>query len=209
MFEYDHFAWRKEYSIPISALQHYAYCSRQSALIHVEEIYEENIFTLEGNAVHERVDNASNYYNKDKECENSVPVWSDTYGLYGVIDLVEFSSGNPYPVEFKRGKKKAKVADKVQLCAQVICLEEMYQIEIDLGYIYYNKSRQRVKVDIKKELREKTIDVIAGVREQIEKQLVPAPNYSKKCKNCSLKELCLPDLNERLVKYKKLLEVGN
>ncbi len=196
----DYFEWEKVHSIPISALQHYIYCPRQFALIHIEEIYEENIFTIDGNFVHERVDNANNYYNKQINCENSLPIWSDKLGLYGVADVVEFYKGIPFPVEFKRGKKKNKLADDVQLMAQGYCLEEMFDLTIEKGAVYYNKSRRRREVLFTKELRHRLEKTVKNVRKLMINKKVPAPVNDLRCNNCSLKEICLPNLNERVKK---------
>lgn len=206
MYNYNHYSWTKEYSLPISALQHYAYCPRQFALIHIEEIYEENIFTLEGNFVHEKVDGKE--HRSRNNCENSVPVWSDEFGIYGVIDVLEYKDNIMYPVEYKRGKKKKKLADEVQLCAQVLCLEELHNVSIKTAYIYYYSSRSRKKVKINQEIREKTNKIIKNARTLIKKRITPTPNYSSKCDNCSLNELCLPKANKKIKKYFKNIAGG-
>jgi len=198
---YDYFEWEKVYSIPISALQHYIYCPRQFALIHIEEIYEENIFTIDGNFVHERVDNADNYYNKQKECENSLPVWSDELGIYGVIDVVEFEEGIPFPVEFKRGKKEDKLADDVQLMAQGFCLEAMFDKNIEKGAVFYNKSRRRREVSFTPELRNELFETVNIVQNLLYKKEVPPPVNDQRCRNCSLKRSCLPDIEVKIKKY--------
>lgn len=210
MVEFDYFNWEKEYSIPISALQHFVYCPRQFALIHIEEIYEENIYTLKGNYVHKRVDNETNYYNNNIDCENSLPIWSDKFGIYGVIDVVEFHDGVPFPVEFKSGKKKKKMADEIQLCAEAVCLEEMFECKVAKGAIYYYSSRRRKEVNFTETLRKRLIETIEDVRNLLQKRFIPVPVRDKRCKNCSLKELCLPDLNIKSQKvkaqFKKLKE---
>ncbi len=198
----DYFAWEKEYSIPISALQHYSYCPRQFALIHIEEIYEENIFTIEGNIVHEKVDDSNNY-RSNKKCENSVPVWSDKLGIYGVVDILEYEGDKLYPVEYKRGKKKKRLANQVQVCAQVLCLEEMKEVDIDCAYIYYESSRRRKEIEIKSKIRTQTQTVIRKVKEMLEKRITPEPEYTSKCDNCSLNELCLPKAKIKEEKYRK------
>ncbi len=202
----QYFEWQKISSIPISALQHYIYCPRQFALIHIEEIYEENIFTIQGNIVHKRVDNEKNYYNKGKKVENSLPIWSEKYGLYGAADTVEFEGDKIIPVEFKSGKKKNKLADDIQLSAQAICLEEMFSTEISSGYIYYDKSRKRRKVVLKEELRKKLKDTISAVRELLIKKNTPQPVNDQRCNNCSLIDYCLPDLTNKIENYLKELK---
>lgn len=196
-----YFEWQKISSIPISALQHYIYCPRQFALIHIEEIYEENVFTIQGNIVHKRVDNENNYYNKSKKVENSLPIWSEEYGLYGVEDTVEFEGNKIIPVEFKSGKKKNKLADDIQLAAQAICLEEMFVTKINSGYIYYDKSRKRREVAVDEKLRNELTDTIFSVRKLLIKKKTPKPVNDQRCNNCSLKDYCLPDLSSRIENY--------
>ncbi len=196
----QHFQWRKEYSLPLSALQHYAYCPRQFALIHIEEIFEENVFTVEGNIVHERVDKARNYRGRNK-CENRVPVWSDSLGLYGIVDILEYADNNIYPVEYKRGKKKKKLADEVQLGAQCLCLEEMHDRDIPYAYIYYHSSNRRRKVVINDKLKDRVKIIVSEARKHIEKRKVPPAEYSSACDNCSLRDLCLPQARERALNY--------
>ncbi len=199
----QYFEWQKISSIPISALQHYIYCPRQFALIHIEEIYEENVFTIQGNIVHKRVDNERNYYNKSKKVENSLSLWSEKYGLYGVADVVEFEENKIIPVEFKSGKKKNKLADNIQLAAQAICLEEMFSAEITFGYIYYDKSRKRRKVVIGEKLRETLTETISSVRNLLIEKITPKPVNDKRCDNCSLKDYCLPNLSNKVENYLK------
>ena len=175
-------------------------------MIHIEEIYEENVFTIQGNIVHKRVDNEKNYYNKDKKVENSLPLWSEKYGLYGVADTVEFEDDEIIPVEFKSGKKKNKLADDIQLAAQAICLEEMFSKEITFGYIYYDKSRKRREVVLDEKLRKKLDNTISFVRDLLIKRNTPKPVNDQRCNNCSLKDYCLPDLASRIENYLKELK---
>jgi len=198
----DYFEWEKIKSIPISALQHYIYCPRQFALIHIEEIYEENIYTIDGNIVHDRVDNQKIY---NKNVENSLPIWSDELGIYGVADIVEFNNGIPKPVEYKRGKMKNQLADKIQLMAQAYCLEEMFSVEIETGEIYYNKSRRRKEIIFTSDLKEKLIKTVDNVRNLLIKREVPKPVNNKRCKNCSLKESCMPDIERSINSYTEKL----
>ena len=194
----EYFEWEKISSIPISALQHYVYCPRQFALIHIEEIYEENIYTIDGNFVHERIDNKKNY---SKDCENSLPVWSDKLGIYGIADIIEFNKVNPKPIEYKRGKIKNQLADKIQLMAQAYCLEEMFSTQIDSGDIYYNKSRRRKEILFTDELRNRFINTVNNVRSLLIKREVPKPVNDQRCQNCSLNEVCMPDIKESINYY--------
>ena len=175
-------------------------------MIHIEEIYEENVFTIQGNIVHKRVDNEKNYYNKDKKVENSLPLWSEKYGLYGIADTVEFEENKIIPVEFKSGKKKDKLADDIQLAAQAICLEEMFSTGISSGYIYYDKSRKRREVILDEKLRKTLVDTISSVRELLIKKNTPKAVNDQRCNNCSLKDYCLPDLSNRVENYLKELK---
>ena len=135
-------------TIPISALQHWAYCPRQCALIHVEQVWDENVYTLRGRRAHERVDAAGGLTRDGRRVEHALPLWHDALGLVGRADAVEFGDdGTPYPVEHKVGSKKkhplAAQADAVQLCAQALCLEEMFGMPVPEGALFYKKSRRR------------------------------------------------------------------
>jgi CRISPR-associated exonuclease Cas4 len=138
--------------------------------------------------------------------ENSLPLWSEKYGLYGVADTVEFEGDKIIPVEFKSGKKKKKLADDIQLAAQAICLEEMFSKEITSGYIYYDKSRKRREVVLDEKLRKKLTDTISSVRELLISKNTPQPVNDQRCNNCSLKDYCLPDLAGRIENYLKELK---
>src|SRR6056297_766985 len=185
--------------IPISALQHALFCKRQYALIHIERLWEENRFTAEGKVLHERVDDVHHDLRRDCREEFGLAVRSMNYGLVGKCDLVEFEKyrDGTYkkitPVEFKRGRKKADDFDLVQLCAQALCLEEMFEVEIGAGQIYYLQEHRRSLAPLDGELRKKTkkvIDVIEDIRAA---GTTPAAEYEKgKCDRCSLIELCMP-----------------
>jgi len=190
--------------IPISALQHALFCKRQYALIHIERLWEENRFTAEGKVLHERVDDVHHDSRRDCREEFGLAVRSMNYGLVGKCDLVEFekNSDGTYkkisPVEFKRGRKKADDFDLVQLCAQALCLEEMFEVEIGAGQIYYLQEHRRSLAPLDGELRKKTkkvIDVIEDIRAA---GTTPAAEYEKgKCDRCSLIELCMPRIMMR------------
>lgn len=196
----NYYKWEKVYSLPISALQHYIYCPRQFGLIHIEEMFEENVFTLKGNFAHERVDDESYYYIKKKNVENSLPIWSEKLGLYGIADVVEFIKGIPLPVEFKSGKRKNKLADDIQLMAQGVCLEEMFNLKINKGAVYYHRSRRRREVIFDTNLRNKLYKTVDSVRNLLVKQRVPEPVNDNRCTNCSLITVCLPDVKEQIKK---------
>ncbi|MDR2542207.1 MAG: CRISPR-associated protein Cas4 [Treponema sp.] len=185
--------------LQISALQHALFCERQYVLIHLEQVWEENSFTAEGRVLHERVDTVHRESRRLFKQEYGMAVRSLQFGLVGKCDLVELwytKDGNVEkisPVEFKRGRKKADDIDRVQLCAQVLCLEEMFGITIENGQFYYLQERRRTNEVIDTPLREKTIMLIERVMEICEKGETIAAIYKKrKCDNCSLLDLCMP-----------------
>ena len=178
--------------IPLSALEHYVYCPRQCALIHVEQVFDENVFTLRGRAVHEHVDEPGTAQEEGVRVERALPLWSHRYGLTGKADIVEFHEGVPYPVDYKHGAKRAKAHDDLQLCGQALCLEEMLSVPVPAGAIYHFTSRRRREVLFSDALREKTVRTAEEVRAMLgEKHLPPAPNDAR-CPNCSLIEACMP-----------------
>lgn len=147
--------WDEAAIVPISALEHYAYCPRQCALIHVEQLFEENVYTLRGAALHERVDEVEQLTESGIVLEYALPLWSVHLGLIGRADVVGFlPDGTPYPIEYKSGKRRVKYHDDVQLCAQAMCLEEMFGCPVPRGAIYYHTSRRRREVMFEPSLRE-------------------------------------------------------
>ena len=185
--------------VQISALQHALFCERQYTLIHLEQEWEENRFTAEGRVLHERVDSEHHESRRMFKQEYGMPVRSLQYGLIGKCDLVELwykqdrSLEKVSPVEFKRGKKKADDIDRVQLCAQVLCLEEMFDITIESGQFYYLQEHRRSNENIDHLLRVKTIALIERIMKLRETGETAAAEYKKrKCDNCSLVDLCMP-----------------
>ena len=181
--------------IKISALQHYAYCPRQCALIHTEQVREENFWTTEGKLLHERVDSNISEKRKFLRTERSVSVISHAYKMYGKLDLLEIKDSRIkcyYPVEYKRGKQKIFDWDKIQLCAQVLCLEEMLNISIPEAALWYWEVKQREKVSMSEELRSITIKTILDTTSMIHSQLTPKPIYNTRCQACSLYNVCNP-----------------
>jgi CRISPR-associated exonuclease Cas4 len=185
--------------LQISALQHALFCERQYALIHIEQEWEENRFTAEGRVLHERVDAEHRESRRLFKQEYGMAVRSLQWGLVGKCDLVELwhtQDGNVEkvsPVEFKRGRKKVDDVDRVQLCAQVLCLEEMFGISIESGQFYYLQEHRRTNETINKPLREKTIELIERVMKIRETGESVAAIYKKrKCDNCSLVDICMP-----------------
>jgi len=180
-------------AVPLSALQHYAYCPRQCALIYVEQIFDENSFTLKGRWAHSRVDEERVVSSGDNQILTALPIWSDKHGLAGKCDVVEIRDGLPIPVEFKHGRREAHVWDEIQLCSQAICLEEMFQVEIPCGYIYHISSRRRREVQLNDELRQRTLSTGAAVRRMIAQGEMPPAANDQRCTQCSLYERCMPE----------------
>jgi len=198
-------------SLPISALQHFLYCPRQCALIHVEKIWEENLFTAEGRLLHNRVDSGEAGRRGSIDEERSVPVRSERLGLYGVADVLEMRTGAsgtsiPYPVEYKRGSPKVEDWDRVQLCAQAMCLEEMLELTIREGAIFYGRPRRREKVIFDDALREKVEGSCRAMHSLIEGGITPSPEQGPRCRNCSLLRVCMPKLSKQRKVEKYLLQ---
>ncbi|MCF7521450.1 CRISPR-associated protein Cas4 [Neisseria sp. ZJ106] len=182
--------------IPLSALQHYAFCPRQCALIHNEQAWAENILTAQGNALHERVDSGEPETRKGVRFERSVHVSAECLGLSGILDLVEhdLASGYLKPVEYKRGKPKPTAMDEIQLCAGALCLEEMTGKHIMEGALWYGQTRHRHAVAFSDGLRAQTLDTVRQVQVLLESGSTPPPVYGKHCKACSLLDICRPKL---------------
>jgi len=179
--------------IMLSALQHYLYCPRQCALIHLEQVWVENRFTAEGRVLHERSDSREARQEGRIRTVRTLPIRSARLGLSGQADVVEFhDNGTVFPVEYKRGRPKKDQCDAVQLCAQALCLEEMLKVHIDGGALFYGQKRRRHTVAFDDELRALTESTIAKVHELIADCETPGAVYSKKCDQCSLKSACLP-----------------
>ena len=181
----------------ISALQHYAFCPRQCALIHIEQIWTESGRTAEGRIMHERVHDESRESRGDVRIDYGVSLRSLRLGLIGKADVVEFhrqpdGSWLPFPVEYKRGKPKADDCDLVQLCAQAICLEEMLSIAIPEGALFYGQTRHRLDVIFDEALRRETEETAKRAHNLIASDRTPPPVYEKRCESCSLMAECLP-----------------
>jgi len=185
--------------LPLSALQHLIFCKRQCALIHIEQLWVENKFTAEGRIMHERVDRGDQIDRGRMKIEYSLPLKSSVLGITGKADVVEFHLKEgleklwiPFPVEYKRGKPKKNLSDKVQLCAQALCLEEMLGIRVETGALFYGKTRRRLDVVFDDDLRNFTIRTSEELHDMISSGITPPPHYTKKCDTCSFLNLCLP-----------------
>ncbi len=183
--------------LPLSALQHFLYCPRQCALIHIENVWTENRFTAEGRILHNRVDSGCSGRRGDVAEDRSVPVRSEELGLYGVADVLEMRPGKggrrvPYPVEYKRGRPKIEDWDRAQLCAQAMCLEEMLGLDILEGAIFYGQPRRRERVVFDAELRDLVKTQCDKMHSMIKSGQTPQAEYGKRCRSCSLLGVCMP-----------------
>ena len=190
--------------LPLSALQHWAYCPRQCGLIHLEQSFDDNIHTQRGQAVHAQVDQPGVETRHGLRIERALPIWSDRLGLIGKADVVEFEpDGTPYPVEYKHGTrhKAAAIAacDDLQLAAQAVCLEEMFGRPVTGGALFYARSKRRRTVAITAPLRERVVDTIHAVRAMLAQGRLPPPTSDHgRCGECSLRDRCQPAGIERL-----------
>jgi CRISPR-associated exonuclease Cas4 len=180
--------------IPLSALQHWAYCPRQCGLIHLEQAFEDNIHTARGQAVHHLVDEPGYEMKAGVKVERAMPLWSDRLNIIGKADLVEFHpDGTVFPVEFKHGRKRQKVHDDIQLAAQAMCLEEMLGRPVPKGAIYHASSRRRREVTVTHELRRRVEETATAIRAMLASGRLPTPANDGRCRECSLKEICQPE----------------
>jgi CRISPR-associated exonuclease Cas4 len=188
--------------IPLSALQHWAYCPRQCALIHMEQAFDDNLHTLRGNALHARVDQPGLTSERGLRVERALPLWHDGLGLIGKADVVEFQpDGTPYPVEYKQGSrhKAADIAacDELQLAAQALCLEAMTGRPVPEAALFYASSKRRRVLPIGPALREQVAQASAAVRALLASERLPAPLQGEAaqqcCKGCSLHDRCQPE----------------
>jgi CRISPR-associated exonuclease Cas4 len=179
--------------IPLSALQHWLYCPRQCALIHVERLWAENRFTAEGQVLHERTDQLRAERRRGVRTLTAVPIRSSRLQVSGVADVVELRDGVPYPIEYKRGRPKTHRADEVQLCAQAVCLEEMFGVAVPEGALFYGETRRQTRLAFDAELRELTRRVAADAGAALRAGRTPQAHYEKrKCGACSLIDHCQP-----------------
>jgi CRISPR-associated exonuclease Cas4 len=185
--------------IPLSALQHYVFCARQCALIHVEQIWAEDGATAQGRLLHERVDAGGAQTRPGARTERNVALRSWALGVVGRADVVEWMGqpSRPVPVEYKRGKPKAHRADEIQLCAQAICLEEMYAVAIPEGALFYGETRRRQRVAFDPALRVLTAQTAQAAQAMIAAGHTPPPVYMAGCRACSLQQACQPKRLQR------------
>ncbi len=183
-------------ALPISGLQHLAFCPRQWALIHLEQVWVENVRTAEGRLLHERADMPGVSRRASVRTVRSMWLRSERLHLTGRADIVEFRP-EPYPVEYKRGKSKPNDCDTVQLCAQALCLEEMLETTIECGAIFYGNPRRRLDVVFTTELRTRTEELAATMHRLYRCRETPAAVPGPFCRSCSLVDVCLPQATAR------------
>ena len=205
--------------LALSGIQHFVFCRRQWALIHVERQWQENALTAEGRILHRRADDP--FFTEKRKggvIGRSVPVFSPALGLTGMCDVVEFvvaADGiqlpgregfyRPVPVEYKRGRKKRDHCDEAQLCAQAMCLEEMLATDIPAGTIYYAQTRRREAVAFSADLRDKVLMAVQEMHAYYQRGYTPKVKPTKACRSCSLADICLPDLLTKRVTASKYI----
>ncbi len=180
--------------VSISALNQYVFCPRRCALMHVEGIWRDNEHTVIGSLLHDRADEPGYETGEGVTLLRALPLYSERYGLTGKADVVELHDGEPVPVEYKKGKRRRFENDDVQLCAQALCLEEMFVCEVSRGFIYHAASRRRREVIFDWRLREETAATIRAVREMLAAGRVPVAELKPRCDGCSLRGVCMPEL---------------
>lgn len=200
----------------LSGIQHFSFCRRQWALIHIEQQWDENLRTVEGNLFHQKAhDGYSSEKRKDVIISRGMPVFSRKMGVSGVCDIVEFHRDDEkgisiygregkylvYPVEYKKGQPKEEESDLLQMAAQAMCLEEMLACDITKGYLFYGEIRRRIEVVLDEGLRQRVSDSFAEMHQYFQRRFTPKVKRTKACNACSLKNLCLPQLmKDRSVK---------
>lgn len=198
--------------LALSGIQHFAFCPRQWALIHIEKLWAENVLTVEGQFLHEKADDP--FFAETRQGVRTVralPVVSYELGLQGVIDVMEISDTGPGQtpqmtiIEYKRGRPKPDERDEVQICAQAMCVEEMLGVSLQYGFLFYGQTRRRVQVDYLPELRQKVKQYAAQMHETYSSGKTPSAVSSKKCRNCSMSDLCVPDLAAKTTQVRKYI----
>jgi CRISPR-associated exonuclease Cas4 len=202
--------WAEEDYISLSWLQHYGYCRRRAALVILEQSWADNLYTAEGHELHDRVDQLRKESRVQTVYAYALPLVNEQWGLRGRADLVEYvpisepglhlagktGSWVAIPIEYKRGRQKHSPEYALQICGQALCLEEMLDVPVREGAIYYAGSHKRVSIHISDDLRSKTLKAIEELRDMIRKQETPAAVYGPRCTRCSLADCCMPKLGK-------------
>jgi len=205
----------EEECLPLSGIQHFAFCPRQFALIHLERLWQENTLTYSGRVLHQRADDPFVLETRGTVMiSRSVPLLSKELGLYGVADVVEFVLSDregtelpgkdgcwlPHPVEYKRGKPKRDDRDVVQVAAQAMCLEEMLGVRVTEGFLFYGLTRRRQRISIDAALRSRVVDLARQMHQLYDSGRIPPPHTIPACKQCSMQDLCLPKVVAKSVR---------
>ena len=184
-----------EIVVPISAIEHYEYCPRQCALIHVDGVWSDNRHTVRGRHGHRRVDSGTHRQERGVLVLRAIPLWSETHGLSGRADAVEVAAGSVRPVEYKAGTRHGQAAD-LQVCAQALCLEEMLGLDVPYGHVWYGATRRRSRVDFTASLRADVLAVVESIRDQMASGRLPAAPNDVRCPECQLLHHCLPEVSD-------------
>jgi len=179
--------------VPISAIEHFEYCPRQCALIHGEGQWAENAHTIRGSRTHRRVDSGEDRIERGRRVVRTMQLWSDEFGLIGRADAVEFTDDSIWPVEYKSGSQHG-LAAHLQVCAQALCLEEMFRCSVPIGFLWFGGPRKRVRVEIDSDLRSKTIAAIVSIRSFLLTGELPSAPNDRRCDSCQLQPNCLPSV---------------
>jgi len=189
--------------IQLSSVQHFLFCTRQCGLIHIEQVWDENLLTAEGRIMHDRAHDGQFEMRDGMRIERGMPLRSYELGLSGKADVIEFhrtpegKGWTPFPVEYKHGKPKSNDCDKVQLCAQALCLEEMIETAVPVGAIFYGKIKRRLDVTFDERLRGRTKEAVKCLHEFLDAGVTPQPVYEKRCESCSLISVCMPKIHRQ------------
>ena len=203
--------YEEENFLQLSGIQHFEFCRRQWALAYIELQWQENVRTVEGRILHEKAHDASLAEKRgDLIISRAMPIYSKEMGVSGECDVVEFHKSadgirlhgheglyEVIPIEYKKGRPKVSNADRLQLTAQALCLEEMLCCQIPVGYLYYGETRHREKVEIDEQLRKKVIEIFLEMHQYYDRRYTPRVRWSKSCNACSLKDVCLPTLGKK------------
>ena len=189
--------------ISIASLNQYSYCAHRCWRMFCAGEFADNQYTIEGTSLHDRVHRMGEINRDETSQVRAIWLKSERYKLIGKSDLIESAEGKIYPVEYKRGRKGEWDNDELQVCAQVLCLEEMTGKTIATGYVYYARSHQRQLVEISEVLRQETIALINAIQFLLQTGKMPLPNYSKRCQGCSLYQQCLPQAAQKVLRYQE------
>ena len=189
----------------ISAVEHFEYCPRQCALIHCDGVWTDNAHTVRGRYVHRRVDSGEARTERGRRVLRAIPLWSEELGLTGRADAVEVYAEQVVPVEYKSGSRHGRTAD-LQLCAQALCLEEMLNINVPFGFLWYSGPKRRFRVDFTLELRSSVVEIVSRIRSQLISGVLPGAPNDERCEECQLRPHCMPELRDSHNKINRYID---